>query len=488
VKIADFGLAKILGRPPGSFTLTDSHQVMGTPHYMAPEQMQGSHAVDHRADIYSLGVVFYEMLTGELPLGRFEPPSKRVEVDVRLDEVVLRTLEREPARRYQQASEVKTDVEMISSSHQSPSVARPESAKGVSSVAPSGPTPFADSGRATQSADSGRATWSPIEPAVLESARRAVRTPAAAWLLVAIATVLISASLAAWSGVTLARIAASPESPEQTKSDSGGVTSTVTRKPHPWRPHRDKFILLLIVQIAAVAAGGQMVLAAFCLRRLESPSLVRAGAVFTVIPLSPAWLIGLPIGTWIMSVLGRPDVKAAFEQPTPCGAETDDAGFGLNDWLKEPAGWGMLVCLIGVVVAFLPWQRMNIFGFSFDLLGIDGWAGLTTGSVCVVTLLVLAALNLFGGSRRWKAATMLVAGIVTGGVSGYVMIDAFRGPRAAQTSFSGDEVMRDLAKALSDIVVEGMGASLHVGAVTMPVLAFVLALLGLLELWQSRRP
>jgi serine/threonine protein kinase len=118
VKIADFGLAKILGRPPGAFTLTDSHQVMGTPHYMAPEQMQGSHAVDHRADIYSLGVVFYEMLTGELPLGRFEPPSKRVEVDVRLDEVVLRTLEREPARRYQQASEVKTDVEMISGSPQ----------------------------------------------------------------------------------------------------------------------------------------------------------------------------------------------------------------------------------------------------------------------------------------------------------------------------------------------------------------------------------
>ena len=86
---------------------------MGTPHYMAPEQIEHPGQVDHRADIYSLGVVFYEMLTGELPIGRFAAPSKKVEVDVRLDEIVLRTLENEPKRRYQQASEVKTDVETI---------------------------------------------------------------------------------------------------------------------------------------------------------------------------------------------------------------------------------------------------------------------------------------------------------------------------------------------------------------------------------------
>jgi serine/threonine protein kinase/ankyrin repeat protein len=114
VKIADFGLAKLLGQKSlDQNTLTGTHQVMGTPRYMAPEQMEGSKAVDHRADIYSLGVVFYEMLTGELPMGSFEPPSRKVQVDVRLDEIVLRSLAKEPERRYQHASDVKTDVESV---------------------------------------------------------------------------------------------------------------------------------------------------------------------------------------------------------------------------------------------------------------------------------------------------------------------------------------------------------------------------------------
>jgi tRNA A-37 threonylcarbamoyl transferase component Bud32 len=113
VKIADFGLAKLAGLAPTDARLTRSNLVMGTPHYMAPEQTERPMQVDHRADIYSLGVVFYEMLTGELPIGRFQPPSAKVQVDVRLDEVVLKTLEKEPERRYQQVSEVKTAVEQV---------------------------------------------------------------------------------------------------------------------------------------------------------------------------------------------------------------------------------------------------------------------------------------------------------------------------------------------------------------------------------------
>jgi predicted Ser/Thr protein kinase len=120
VKIADFGLAKLLGRAPEELSLTGSGQLMGTLGYMAPEQLQQAHTVDHRADIYSLGVVFYEMLTGKLPIGRFDPPSKTLHVDVRLDDVVLRSLESEPGRRYQHASEIKEQVDRITHSGQAP--------------------------------------------------------------------------------------------------------------------------------------------------------------------------------------------------------------------------------------------------------------------------------------------------------------------------------------------------------------------------------
>lgn len=122
VKIADFGIAKLVGDAQPEATLTGSGATLGTPHYMAPEQLEKPGTVDHRADIYSLGVVFYEMLTGELPLGRFQPPSQKVEVDVRLDEVVLHALEKDPSRRYQQASQVRTAVETIAGGPLAPSV------------------------------------------------------------------------------------------------------------------------------------------------------------------------------------------------------------------------------------------------------------------------------------------------------------------------------------------------------------------------------
>ena len=114
VKIADFGLAKLVGSASGEdVTLTRQGAVMGTLHYMAPEQLETPQDVDQRADIYSLGVVFYELLTGELPIGRFDPPSGMSSLDPRVDEVVLRALERKRERRYQDIGQIKTDVDAI---------------------------------------------------------------------------------------------------------------------------------------------------------------------------------------------------------------------------------------------------------------------------------------------------------------------------------------------------------------------------------------
>ena len=121
VKIADFGIAKLVAAVSDRRISDEEEQrrsetaataAAGTPQYMAPEQ-KDRRRTDHRADIYSLGVVLYELLTGELPGKPIEAPSKKVVIDVRLDEIVLRALEANPERRYQTAAEVRTQVETV---------------------------------------------------------------------------------------------------------------------------------------------------------------------------------------------------------------------------------------------------------------------------------------------------------------------------------------------------------------------------------------
>jgi hypothetical protein len=126
VKIADFGIASLVGA---------SGEKSGTPPYMAPEQEKG--IVDRRGDIYALGAVLYEMLTGERPAKALVAPSRKVEVDVKIDEMVLRALEKEPERRYQTAGEFRTVVQTMAKPSKEPppsagdEQARPREAHGV---------------------------------------------------------------------------------------------------------------------------------------------------------------------------------------------------------------------------------------------------------------------------------------------------------------------------------------------------------------------
>ncbi len=100
-KICDFGLADLLYSDRSFVNLTGSRISMGTVNYMAPEQRQDAGRVDQRADVFSYGVMLYEMLCGELPLGRFpEPSQKNRAIDRRLDAVILRALEIDARRRY----------------------------------------------------------------------------------------------------------------------------------------------------------------------------------------------------------------------------------------------------------------------------------------------------------------------------------------------------------------------------------------------------
>ena len=127
VKLADFGIAKLLGDGaegmPGmprsllEGNLTQGGAVLGTPGYMAPEQRHTPADVDHRADIYSLGVVFYELLTGELPTGSFPVPSAKSAADPRVDAIVQQALEQERTRRQHSAGEMKTQVTQLNAAY-----------------------------------------------------------------------------------------------------------------------------------------------------------------------------------------------------------------------------------------------------------------------------------------------------------------------------------------------------------------------------------
>lgn len=107
-KLADFGLAVPCDRPEERLTRTGV--LVGTVDYAAPEQSGGM--VDARSDIYSVGVLLYELLTGKLPRGMFDPPSRlNPGVNASLDAVIGKALQPDPGRRYQQAGDLRQALE-----------------------------------------------------------------------------------------------------------------------------------------------------------------------------------------------------------------------------------------------------------------------------------------------------------------------------------------------------------------------------------------
>lgn len=170
-KVADFGLAGMSEHGRSSLTMTAV--AMGTAHYMAPEQRRDAKNVDGRADLYSLGVMLYELITNELPVGRFATPREKVpETDPRLDEMVLKLLDQDPAKRPDRASEVAELLESLAAG------TRPE---------PRQPAPDLETALAALP----RAPLREPTPRTAESfVRQVMSTPRKRWLVAAAAGVL----------------------------------------------------------------------------------------------------------------------------------------------------------------------------------------------------------------------------------------------------------------------------------------------------------
>ncbi len=111
IKVADFGLAKRFDQK--ATMLTQSNMAMGTPDYAAPEQYDSKADIDHRADLYALGVMLYQMLTGTVPRGSWQQPSVICGCDTRLDGIIVRALKTDRTQRFSSAAEFKQAVQAV---------------------------------------------------------------------------------------------------------------------------------------------------------------------------------------------------------------------------------------------------------------------------------------------------------------------------------------------------------------------------------------
>ncbi len=263
VKIADFGLAKLMDAGSGTraaYSLTAPQQLMGTLHYMAPEQTERPSEVDHRADIYSLGVILYEVLTGELPLGRFPLPSEMGRGDERLDRVIARALAKDPKSRYQRASEVRSDLDDLRSTAAGPA--------GVTWNAPGG------------AEDEVRRLSGIVD---LRDATSRLRAPANLLLV---------------SGV-LGIVAMGP---------AALVLSLI------WLFGGTDNLPVLAWFGAGAAASWLQCVGAGRMKSLDGRLTCIAAAVVSILPVTACWVpLALPAGVWALWLLTRPQFAAAFD-------------------------------------------------------------------------------------------------------------------------------------------------------------------------------
>jgi serine/threonine protein kinase len=369
VKIADFGLARLVGLTPTYLTLTGTHEVMGTLLYMAPEQMKQARSVDHRADLYSLGVILYEMLTGELPMGRFAPPSRKAAVDERLDHVVLKALAREPAERYQDAAALKQDLDRALAA--APIPERPRSAMPLASIPPSFRFTVLNGwlvGMAHLDSETLILEFQPPRAGIIDRVKHFFQEPIPqerriplqeiaslsfgwGWGRPPCSVILRVRRLAILAGMPGSRLGqVQLQIPRADRDAARQLIETLghTRPGGPRLPFLDRvqareavtipalgltatgFLAVASLALLAMIFGNWsthplflvpmvftplavlLLLGGLSLLRLRHYPLVATASIVAMVPWSPAFLIGLPFGIWTCVLLGKPEVAAVF--------------------------------------------------------------------------------------------------------------------------------------------------------------------------------
>jgi tRNA A-37 threonylcarbamoyl transferase component Bud32 len=463
VKIADFGLAKLLGPCASDTGLTGTQQVMGTLHYMAPEQVAGARDVDHRADIYSLGVTFYEMLTGELPLGRFPPPSKTAGTDARLDPVVLRTLEREPAARYQHANDVKTEVESI--------VREPAASRSPA-----------------RTAAPAYARWVGMPLIVMVALYLvAIWGYTLAWLQDRLSQRDMEVSF--WDGVALfgaafvvmnliwfirrRQVAATGSMAAGSSSfevDSRAAirhgTADEIRRAGNWLLATGMVVLLIWIPVLplerapsnatkailavhfwwSLVAGAVIAHAGVCMRQMRGYRWAVAGSIVAMVPGSLGVMLGLPVGVWSLILLCHREVQAEFQRTqwlaknrqfraadpsAPQAGRPPETVMHALGWIAGRVLRGSVwprvlsapLCLLGAATLFGTWLYVQVDAHlanpprvvagrlaSFEVYGHQLWQGWAAcGTFFVLTGVAIGTLR---QRARWPAGVLLIGGAV----------------------------------------------------------------------------
>ncbi len=290
IKITDFGLAKMVNSNQEGF-LTGTQQVMGTFHYMAPEQLQETRNVDHRADIYSLGVIFYELLTGQLPIGRFSPPSQSSLADPRLDHVVMRTLENQPERRYQAASEISSDIQNLdlnrTQHHHTPT---PTSQPPISKPA------------------------APIKK-FREEALQKVKVPAMLLQITGAIGLIFSAGLLLQFLLLVPKPYSSQQMPRTIFQGTAGSGSVITMTAEPNTRFSFPALLISFATIIHLPICLLMLIAGAKMKHLESHGFVVFVAILAILPINPILtLFSLVAGIWTLVVVNQETVQLAFAE------------------------------------------------------------------------------------------------------------------------------------------------------------------------------